>query len=55
VRQEASDERGADERDKLESQWMTFPIKKRINTELFIDRNKGLYIRKGDKETDNQR
>jgi len=31
---------------------MTFPIKKRINTELFIDRNKGLYIQKVDKETD---
>jgi len=29
---------------------MTFPIKKRINTELFIDRNKGLYIWKGDNE-----
>jgi len=23
---------------------MTFPIKKRINTELFIDKNKGLSI-----------
>jgi len=31
---------------------MTFTNKKRINTELFIDRNKGLYIQKGDKETD---
>jgi len=36
VRWEASDEgrsceRGGDESAKLESQWMTFPIKKRIN------------------------
>jgi len=31
---------------------MTFPIKKRINTELFIDGKMGLYIQKGDKETD---
>jgi len=30
---------------------MTFPIKKRINTELFIDRNKGLYMQNGAKET----
>jgi len=29
----------------------TFPIKKRINTDLFIDRNIGLYIQKGDEET----
>jgi len=29
---------------------MTFPIKKIILTELFVDRNKGLYIQKGDKE-----
>jgi len=29
---------------------MAFPIKKRINTELFIDSNKGLFIQKGDKE-----
>jgi len=29
-------------KEKIESQWMTFPIKKRINTELLIDkRNKG--------------
>jgi len=34
---------------------MTFPIKKRINTELFIDRNKGLYIQKGGKETDQEK
>jgi len=33
---------------------MTFPIKKRINTELFIDINKGLYIQKLDKETDQE-
>jgi len=26
---------------------MTFPIKKRINTELFIDRMAGLYIQNG--------
>jgi len=31
---------------------MTFPIKKRINTELFSDRKQGLYIQKGDKEKD---
>jgi len=31
---------------------MTFPIKKRINTELFIDGNKGLYIHNVDKETE---
>jgi len=30
---------------------MIIPIKKRINTELFIDGNKGLYIQKVDKET----
>jgi len=29
---------------------MTFPIKKRINTELLIDRKQGLYKQKGDKE-----
>jgi len=29
---------------------VTFTTKKRINTELFIDRNKGLYKQKGDKE-----
>jgi len=34
---------------------MTFPIKKRINTELLIDRNQGLYIQKGDKETDQEK
>jgi len=34
---------------------MTFLMKKRINTELFIDKNKGLYIQKGDKETDRQK
>jgi len=28
---------------------MTFPIKKRINAKLFIDRNTGLYVQKGDK------
>jgi len=53
--QEALDEdgnckRGGDESDKLEFQWMTFPINKRINTELFVDRNKGLYIQKADQE-----
>jgi len=26
------------------------PIKKRINTELFIDRNNGLYVKMGDKK-----
>jgi len=26
---------------------MTFPIKKRINTQLFIDRKRGLYIQIG--------
>jgi len=31
---------------------MAFPIKKRINTELFVDTNKGLNIQKEDKETD---
>jgi len=31
---------------------MNFPIKKRINTELFIDGNMGLYIQKVDKEMD---
>jgi len=30
----------------------TFPLKKRINTELFIDWKQGLYIQKGEKETD---
>jgi len=30
---------------------MTFIIKKRIDTELFIDRKQGLYIHKRDKET----
>jgi len=29
---------------------MTFPIKKRINTELFIDRKQELHIQKGDQE-----
>jgi len=29
---------------------MTVPIKKRINTELFIDGKQGLYIQKGDRE-----
>jgi len=29
---------------------ITFPIKKRSNTELSIDRNEGLYVQKGDKE-----
>jgi len=33
---------------------MTFPIKKKINTELFIDMKQGLYIQKGDKETDQE-
>jgi len=45
-------ELGEAESNKLESQWMTFPIKRRINTELFIDRNKGLYKQKGNKEMD---
>jgi len=43
-------EQGEDESDKLKSQWVTFPIKKRINAELFIARNKGLYIQKRDEE-----
>jgi len=30
---------------------MTFPIEKRINAELFIDRKQGLYLQKGDQET----
>jgi len=30
----------------------TFPIKKIINTELLIDEKQGLYIQKGNKETD---
>jgi len=30
----------------------TIPIKKRSNTELFIDRKQWLFIQKGDKETD---
>jgi len=33
---------------------MTFPIKKKINTELFIDRNEWLYIQREDKETDQE-
>jgi len=33
---------------------MTFPIMKRINTELLIDRNNELYLQKGDKETDQE-
>jgi len=34
---------------------MTFPIKKRINTELFNNRiKKGRYIQKVDKETDQE-
>jgi len=33
---------------------MTFPIKKRINTELFIDRSARAF-QKGDKETDRSR
>jgi len=33
---------------------MTFPIEKRINIELFIDRNMGLFIHKVDKETDQE-
>jgi len=33
---------------------LTFPVKKRINSELFIDGNKGLYIQKGDEETDQE-
>jgi len=34
---------------------MTFPIKKRINTELFINGNKLLYLYKVDKETDQEK
>jgi len=33
---------------------MTFPIKKRINTELFIDKKQGVYIQKGGKEMDQE-
>jgi len=33
---------------------MTLPVKKRINTELLIDRNKGLYVQKVDKERDQE-
>jgi len=33
---------------------MTFPIKNIIYTELFNESNEGLYIQKGDKETDQQ-
>jgi len=33
---------------------MTFPIKKRIDTELCIDGNKGLYIHNVGKETDQE-
>jgi len=33
---------------------MTFPIEKRINTELFIDENEGLHIHRVDKETDQE-
>jgi len=33
---------------------MTFLVKKRINTEMFIAGNKGLYIHKVDKETDQE-
>jgi len=33
---------------------MTFPIKKRINTELFIDKKQGLYIHMEGKETDQE-
>jgi len=31
---------------------MTFPIKKRINAELFIDGKQGLYIQNGNEEKD---
>jgi len=34
---------------------MAFRIKKRISTELFIERKPGLYIQKGDKETDQEK
>jgi len=33
---------------------VTFPIKKRINTEQFIDRIKGIYIQEVNKETDQE-
>jgi len=33
---------------------MTYTIKKRIITELFIDKKQGLYMQKGDKETDQE-
>jgi len=34
---------------------MTFPINKRINTELFIDGNQGLFIQNVEKETDQEK
>jgi len=34
---------------------MTFPIRERINTELFIDGKQGLYLQKGDEKTDQQK
>jgi len=33
---------------------MTFPIKERIITELFIDKKQWVNIQKGDKETDQE-
>jgi len=32
----------------------TFPIKKRINSELLIDGKEGLYIQKGEKGSDHE-
>jgi len=37
-------------RDRTRIPVTTFPIKKRIDAELFIERNKWLYIQKGDVE-----
>jgi len=33
---------------------MTFPMKKRIHTELFIDKKQGLYLQKLGKEMDQE-
>jgi len=57
VRQEASDKgksckRGEDESDKVECQWMTFPIKERIVLNCLLLETMGLYKQKGGKETD---
>jgi len=39
----------------IENPVMAFPIKKRINTELFIDRKATLYILTGGNENEGQR